>query len=346
MGDNYSGRIWANRDALAHSLDTIIPRGIAAGRNPRVIARDIRRATGASKYNAERLARTEFAHMANRATFDAYEETGVERYQIDAALDLRTCKVCGDQDRKIYAVKDRKEAVNAPTFHPNCRCSTIPYFEPDDIDAMFDAPTRIARGADGSHYHVPADMTYNEWKAKYVDGDPGLQSEADGDILRERGGGGRISGINNIDSPIEQRNTGKGNPNAILHFGRPLNNRQQSLLDRLPDYDDRVTVPKSSVSMSDLAALTAETGVEFAMFTQQSDRLIIRGNEKHVNISPEKARELNAEGWRWSGHTHPGITDLGLTASDGDHAILNEFTQTRSVIYDARGRFQQFIKDY
>ena len=175
MGDNYSGRIWANRDALAHSLDTIIPRGIAAGRNPRVIARDIRRATGASKYNAERLARTEFAHMANRATFDAYEETGVERYQIDAALDLRTCKICGDQDRKIYAVKDRKEGVNAPTFHPNCRCSTIPYFEPDDIDAMFDAPTRIARGADGSHYHVPADMTYNEWKAKYVDGDGDLR---------------------------------------------------------------------------------------------------------------------------------------------------------------------------
>jgi hypothetical protein len=43
--------------------------------------------------------------------------------------------------------------------------------------------------------------------------------------------------INNIDSPIEQRNTGKGNPSAIIHADRPLNNRQKKLLNRLSEYN-------------------------------------------------------------------------------------------------------------
>ena len=68
--------------------------------------------------------------------------------------------------------------------------------------------------------------------------------------------------INNIDSPIEQRNTGKGQPNAMLHSGRPLNNRQKKILEKLPGYDSKVTVPKKSVNMKDLAAMTAETGDE------------------------------------------------------------------------------------
>lgn len=63
--------------------------------------------------------------------------------------------------------------------------------------------------------------------------------------------------INSIEQPIEQRNTAKGNPNAVLTFGAELNNRQKKLLEQLPEYDSRFTVPKKSVKMSDLAALTA-----------------------------------------------------------------------------------------
>ena len=63
-----------------------------------------------------------------------------------------------------------------------------------------------------------------------------------------------------IELPIEQKHTGKGNPNAV--FGIELNNRQKDLLEKL----------------SDLSALTAHTGDEFALFTKGKDRLIIRGN--------------------------------------------------------------------
>lgn len=45
--------------------------------------------------------------------------------------------------------------------------------------------------------------------------------------------------------PIEQRNTGKGNPNAILTYGVSLNNRQKELLKSLNDFDSMVKFLKN-----------------------------------------------------------------------------------------------------
>lgn len=150
--------------------------------------------------------------------------------------------------------------------------------------------------------------------------------------------------ISTIDNPIEQQHTGKGNPNAVLMFGIDLNNRQKILLEYLPKYDSRKIVPKDFVNMADLAALTAYTGHEFAMFTKGSERLIIRGGEKNVNIDINEAEKLSAEGYRWSGHTHPGIDFLSMQPSDGDYAVLACFKQTNSVIYNSKGDFRTFEK--
>lgn len=93
-------------------------------------------------------------------------------------------------------------------------------------------------------------------------GNSGLTNEIDRDIMDL---GSDDVTISSIDSPIEQKHTGKGNPNAILIFDNiSLNNRQQTLLDHLPEYDSRVTVHRDSVNMPDLSALTAKTGDEFA----------------------------------------------------------------------------------
>lgn len=145
-----------------------------------------------------------------------------------------------------------------------------------------------------------------------------------------------------IKTPIEQRNTGKGNPSAMLHFDRPLNNRQTRLLERLPEYDSRTTVPKKEVNMRDLAALTAHTGVEYALFTRKGERLIIRGSEYMTNIDTATAMQMSKEGWRWSGHTHPGTDTFCLFSSDGDKFILKEFGQTQSVIFNSAGKWMTF----
>jgi len=132
---------------------------------------------------------------------------------------------------------------------------------------------------------------------------------------------------------------GRGIPADIWLHDTPLTNRQQALLDKLPEYDSRVTVRKGDVSMTDLAALTAKTGVEFAMFTRGSERLVVRGNGSSVDINPNDARWLNAQGYRWSGHTHKGDA---LVASEGDKAVLSMFDKKKSVIYNALGDYNKF----
>ena len=144
---------------------------------------------------------------------------------------------------------------------------------------------------------------------------------------------------------ISARNTGKGNPNAIIHFDADLNTRQQNLLNQLPDYDSSVVVKKSDVSLNDLAALTVKTGDEFAMFTRGSQRLIVRGGATNVNINEVRAIELFKMGYKWSGHTHPGIDYNVKMPSSGDKSILNIFGQEQSVIYDSKGRFEIFGGD-
>ena len=97
--------------------------------------------------------------------------------------------------------------------------------------------------------------------------------------------------------------------------------------------------------MTDLSALTAKTGDEFAMFTKGGSRLIVRGNSVKVNINTNEARKLAAEGYKWSGHTHPGIDSISLMSSDGDREILKCFPQKGSVIYNSKGQYQTFRKE-
>lgn len=144
---------------------------------------------------------------------------------------------------------------------------------------------------------------------------------------------------------IERKNTGKGNANAITHFGTGLNKRQNYLLEQLPEYDSQCVVGKKSVSLSDLSALTAQTGVEFAMFTKGAERLIIRGDERSVNVSKSYALELKLQGYRWSGHTHPGIDDFCLMPSSGDKEILNVFDQDYTAIYNSTGKWYVLEKE-
>ncbi|WP_156036749.1 hypothetical protein [Ruminococcus sp. HUN007] len=148
--------------------------------------------------------------------------------------------------------------------------------------------------------------------------------------------------INSIDSPIERKHTGKGNPNAIITFGTELNNRQKAILEQLPEPNTSVIVSKEKVSMTDLSALTAITGHEYAMFTKGQERLVIRGNEIMVDVDIEAAERLAGEGYKWSGHTHPGFDTNCLIASAGDKAILECFAHKTSVIYNSKGEFRTF----
>ena len=139
---------------------------------------------------------------------------------------------------------------------------------------------------------------------------------------------------NPIDNPIDRARTGEGRPAAIAVFESGLNRKQRKLAEQLPDYRSRVTVHKREVSMYDLSAITAVTNAEYALFTCGSRRLVIRGDYRHVELNVAEAAELAAMGYRWSGHTHPGYSQLCLQYSEGDEEILRCFPHERSVIYN------------
>lgn len=138
-----------------------------------------------------------------------------------------------------------------------------------------------------------------------------------------------------------------GNPKDILFEDAPLNNRQQRLLSELQNYGDTAIVKKNDVNLKDISALTAYTGNEFAMFTNKGQRMVVRGNSVKVPVNVNMAQEYAAQGWRWSGHSHPGMTRTVLSPSEDDRIILQQFTNQRySTTVNSVGNYQRFSKDW
>ena len=164
LGENYSDRIWKDKNKLLQNIENTFLQGVARGQNPSVMAKEIAKNYKTSFYNAERLCITESAHITESATMESYKEHGVDEIQFVATLDERTCPICGELDNSHFPRKEAIEAVNYPPMHPNCRCTTVAYFEPDEIDKMFEESKRIAReDGVGGWYEVPSTMSYKEW---------------------------------------------------------------------------------------------------------------------------------------------------------------------------------------
>lgn len=164
LGMNFSDRIWKNKGQLLDQINTTFLQGVAQSHNSKKIALEMAKNMGTSYHNCERLVRTECAHIAGQATLDGYKERGTKKYKYDATLDNRTSEICQSLDGQVFDVKEAQEGINYPPMHPNCRSSTTPYFEPDDIDKMFDEAERVARDENGKLYYVPSSMNYKEWQ--------------------------------------------------------------------------------------------------------------------------------------------------------------------------------------
>lgn len=162
-GNQFSDRIWTNKDKLISSLKQTITQGLIKGNGVQDMARSLKGTMNSNYSNALRLTRTETAYVMGEATAKGYGQSGyVYQYIYVATLDSRTSSICREEDNKVFRLKDRKVGVNYPPLHPNCRSCVAPYF--GDLSKS----ERIARGEDGKTYKVPANMSYTEWHSKYV----------------------------------------------------------------------------------------------------------------------------------------------------------------------------------
>ena len=157
---NFSERIWKNKDKLINEVHNTLTQNILRGQDPQKAIDAIAKKMQTSKYNAGRLVMTEEAYFSSAAQKEAFDELGVEQYEIVATLDTHTSDICRSLDGKVYPMKDYEAGVTAPPFHVWCRSTTAPYFE-DDFGEIGE---RAARDEEGNTYYVPADTTFEQWK--------------------------------------------------------------------------------------------------------------------------------------------------------------------------------------
>ena len=124
-GATFSERIWGNNQALKADLDRLLVRSITQGRNPRELARELRNLFDSTKYEAERLMRTETARVQIEVQKKSYLENDVEEFEFVA--EPSACGVCKPLDGKTFKVSKMQSGLNASPMHPNCRCSTAPH---------------------------------------------------------------------------------------------------------------------------------------------------------------------------------------------------------------------------
>ena len=94
------------------------------------------------------------------------------------------------------------------------------------------------------------------------------------------------------------------------------------------------------MDVKDLAALTAATGHEFAIFTGASSKILVHGATKwHI---PHDAWQIIKENqYEWTAHSHPTFTVL--RASPEDRETLKMFTwQEKSIIINLMGETLEF----
>lgn len=163
LGENYSDRVWKDKDKLLRELEISLSQAFIRGDSIEKTSNIIAERMKVAKGRAFTLVNTESAYILSQATFDSYKGSGVvKKYEIVATLDIKTSKICRGMDGKVFKVSEKEIGLNAPPFHCNCRTTTVAYFE-DAIDEE-----RIARGIDGKVYKIPGDIKYDEWFYSYI----------------------------------------------------------------------------------------------------------------------------------------------------------------------------------
>ena len=156
---------WNDNKRILNELRTTAVIGLGIG-DPETTAEEIAKNTGEDKRKCKIYIRTINAEIQSLANINNYKRFKVKKYQIIIAYDIRTCDKCQQMDMKIFNLDEARIGNNFPPFHPGCRCATVPYREPEEIDLP--ESTKIARDKKWRNIYIPESMTYKEWKQKFI----------------------------------------------------------------------------------------------------------------------------------------------------------------------------------
>nr|DAL02153.1 MAG TPA: minor capsid protein [Caudoviricetes sp.] len=253
-GKNFSDRIWTNKDKLVNNLHTELTQSIIRGADLKQAIDNLAKTMEVSKAQARRLIMTESAAISAAAQKDCFKDLAVERYEILATLDSHTSDICQEMNGKVFEMKDYEVGTTAPPFHPNCRSTTIPYFD----DEFTKDEERAARDEDtGKTHYVPADMKYEEWEKQAV--------------------------VNSMPQDQEIKITKKMNQNAYSVDRQVVNSKE---------YHDKYEQLNIGKNTAEQAYVKAKDMLEFADGTQMEYTCVLdarTGNEVFYSKGVNKA---------------------------------------------------------
>ena len=127
-GKHWSERVWDKTRRLQTSIEKGLVDSVARGASKDDLVKDLQSSFGASFSNADRIARTELAHVQNRTTLETYKKAGIEYVETIVANDERLCDTCSRHNGQITPIGEAREG-KAFLFHPNCRCDIVPVLQ-------------------------------------------------------------------------------------------------------------------------------------------------------------------------------------------------------------------------
>lgn len=151
-GEDFSARIWANREKLASYLNDDFSKLIARGVSYDEISRELRaRLNHSGTRTAMRLVYTEGTYLFNEAQARVHESE-FESYAISCIHDGKACEVCREleayQKQHPAKLSERMPGTNFPPMHPWCRCSYT--LEVADWDKWIDEYVQKRGGDSGT----------------------------------------------------------------------------------------------------------------------------------------------------------------------------------------------------
>ena len=125
----WSSRVWERQNELRDIVKKGVADTVLRGKGTNVLINNLKKEFDVSYGYARRLAVTESARVYSEAQRANYEANDVEWFEV--MTELKACPICQPFNGKMFKVSELVPALNAPPFHPNCRCTTVPRFGKD-----------------------------------------------------------------------------------------------------------------------------------------------------------------------------------------------------------------------
>lgn len=279
-GAMFSDRLWQDKATLGRNLRIGLTQSMILGEGIPQMTDRINKGINTSRYNAERVARTETKRVTYCAHNDAYEDMGVDELEYRCANggDARTCQYCKADNGKHYK---RGEEPTLPR-HPNCRCVYIPVVSDTFGDNELNELTGSVRGAEN----------YEKWKEKEAER---LKKEAEADKDNKEGKSPKLIELENnradLQKQVDYKNTELSDiplkyqaekdrlEREILEIRESTGVKEAKLKELLGEED------KIKAERKTLRVAYRDGKISDSEYDKRLDKLILQGNELKEKVA-------------------------------------------------------------